>query len=79
MQENIQSSETCKTKKQLNNRALHLMDPYLGFVWIKEAVRLSQLLIGPPLLLHLPALLDELAHRRKNRKIRPKGPETHKP
>lgn len=40
-----------------------LQTRYLGFVWKKEAVRLSQFLFGTPLLLHLSPLLNELSHK----------------
>lgn len=43
------------------NVSLLVDHQYLGFVWKKEAERLCHFLVGPPLLLHLPTLLDELA------------------
>lgn len=70
--QNRQSSSKSKTSapSQFVNILLHIWVRFcqqanLGFVWEKEAVRLSEFLFGPPLLLHLSPLFYELTKKRR--------------
>lgn len=70
MQENTQSWVMwTQTKTKTQHHHLLVYHHHLGFVWKKEAVRLSQFLFGPPVLLHLSPLFDELAHKVSRRVV----------